>query len=87
MSAEEKHKVGEEEQPRNQIDLNPIRRLFEHPQRHVEPYVTNGQVIADLGCGPGYYTLALAESVGTEGRVYAVDSDEKAIRALEKKGR
>jgi ubiquinone/menaquinone biosynthesis C-methylase UbiE len=33
----------------------------------------------------GYYTLALAECVGPEGRVYAVDSDEKAVQALEKK--
>ena len=64
---------------------NSIRRLFAPPQGLVEPYVTKGQVVADLGCGPGYYTLALAELVGTEGRVYAVDSDEKAIRALEKK--
>ncbi len=64
---------------------NSIRKLFAPPQGLVEPYVTNGQVVADLGCGPGYYTLALAELVGTEGRVYAVDSDEKAIRALEKK--
>jgi predicted RNA methylase len=42
-------------------------------------------VVADLGCGLGYFTLALAEFVGPEGRVYAVDSDGKAIRALEKK--
>jgi len=64
---------------------NPIRKLFVPPQRLIEPYVTNGQVVADLGCGPGYYTFALAEFVGPEGRIYAVDSDEKAIRALEKK--
>jgi ubiquinone/menaquinone biosynthesis C-methylase UbiE len=63
---------------------NPIRRLYENPNRYCS-YVTKGQVVADLGCGPGYYTLALAESVGPEGRVYAVDSDEKTIRALEKK--
>jgi len=42
-------------------------------------------VVADLGCGPGYYTLALAEAIGPEGRVYAVDSNEKAIQELEKK--
>ena len=42
-------------------------------------------MVADLGCGPGFHTLALAELVGPEGRVYAVDSDEKAIRAVEKK--
>jgi ubiquinone/menaquinone biosynthesis C-methylase UbiE len=64
---------------------NPIRRLSVPPQRLVGPYVTNGQVVADLGCGPGYYALALAEFVGAGGRVHAVDSDEKAIRALEKK--
>jgi ubiquinone/menaquinone biosynthesis C-methylase UbiE len=48
-------------------------------------YVKNGQVIADLGCGPGFYTLALADCVGNEGKVYAVDSDEKVIQALNKR--
>ena len=64
---------------------NPFRRLFERPQKLVRPYVTNGQVVADLGCGPGFYTFALAGLVGPEGKVYAVDSDEKVIRAVEKK--
>ena len=63
---------------------NPIRKLFESPQKH-NAYVAPGQVVADLGCGPGYFTLDLAECVGPEGRVYAVDSYLKAIRALEKK--
>ncbi len=31
------------------------------------------------------YTLALAELVGPEGKVYAVDLGKKCIRALEKK--
>ena len=65
--------------------LDPIRRLFEPPRRLIEPYVKNGQVVADLGCGSGYYTLALAELVGPEGKVYAVDLGKKCIRALEKK--
>jgi len=88
-TSKEKHKVEEEEQPKNQINLNPIKRLFgrlfEPPQRHIELYVTNGQVAADLGCNTGYYTLVLAECVGPEGRVYAVDLNENHIRALEKK--
>lgn len=63
---------------------NFIRRLTDNPNKYCS-YVTKDQVVADLGCGPGYYTLPLAESVGPEGKVYAVDSDEKAIRALEKK--
>jgi ubiquinone/menaquinone biosynthesis C-methylase UbiE len=59
--------------------------MFEPLQRLIEPYVTNGQVVADLGCGSGYYTLALAQCVGPEGKVYAVDLDKKCIRTLEKK--
>lgn len=38
-----------------------------------------GQVVADLGSGGGYFTLAFAEKVGTEGRVYAVDTDSKNL--------
>ena len=65
--------------------LDPLRRLFEHPKRLIEPYVKDGQVVADLGCGSGYYTLALAELVGSAGKVYAIDLDKRAIRALAEK--
>jgi len=83
-SSIEKHEV-EKKKPKNQINLDSIRRLFENPQRSVEPYARRGQVVADLGCNTGYYTFALAECVGPEGRVYAVDLNEAAIRALEKR--
>jgi SAM-dependent methyltransferase len=77
------------EQPKNQINLNPIKRLLERdpsiPQGHILRYVKKGQIVADLGCGSGYYTLALAARVGPEGRVYAVDLKEKAIQGLEVK--
>jgi ubiquinone/menaquinone biosynthesis C-methylase UbiE len=65
--------------------LGPFRKLFEPPQRLIEPYVKKSQVVADLGSGPGYYTLVMAKSVGPEGKVYAVDLDKKCIRALGKK--
>jgi SAM-dependent methyltransferase len=64
---------------------NPFRRLFMPPRRFVESFVAKDQTVADLGCGPGFYTIALAECAGPGGKVYAVDSDEKAIRAVEKK--
>lgn len=85
----EKPEERKEEYPKNQINLNPIRRFFEssidHPKRHLEPYVAKGQVVADLGCAFAYYTLALAECVGPDGKVYVVDLDEKQIQELEKK--
>jgi len=65
---------------------NPLRRLFENPRMYCER-VNQGQVVADLGCGPGYFTIPLAEKVGESGRVYAVDSDSKLIQAVERKAR
>ena len=64
---------------------NPLRRLFSPPGRFIEPFVAAGQVAADLGCGPGFFTIALAERTGPEGKVYAVDSDDRAVRAVERK--
>jgi ubiquinone/menaquinone biosynthesis C-methylase UbiE len=42
---------------------NLFRRLFSSPNEF-NSYVSEGQTVADLGCGPGYYTLALVERVG-----------------------
>jgi ubiquinone/menaquinone biosynthesis C-methylase UbiE len=84
-ASKEKIEIKNEEPRRNRISLNPITRLFQDPKRHVEPYVEKGQVAADLGCLSGYYTFALAELVGHEGKVYAVDLNEKVIQTLKKK--
>ena len=42
-----------------------------------------GEQIADLGAGDGYFTWYLAEAVGAEGRVYAVDVDADVIEDIE----
>lgn len=63
---------------------NPIRRLFENPNKYCD-YVKPGQVVADLGCGPGWFAIPLAEKLGPGGRLYAVDSDIKPIRVVERK--
>jgi len=84
VSVEKQDSRGGYERIPNWALDNFIRRLTDNPNQYCS-YVTKGQVVADLGCGPGYYTLPLAESVGPEGKVYAVDINEKAIRALGKK--
>lgn len=67
--------------------LDPIMNRFESPKvmRRIEPYINNGQVVADLGCGWGYYTFLLADLVGSEGKVYTVDLSKNCIRSIQKK--
>jgi ubiquinone/menaquinone biosynthesis C-methylase UbiE len=44
-----------------------------------------GQTVCDLGSGNGFYTLALAEMVGPEGLVYAVDIQPEMLRMLSRR--
>lgn len=41
-----------------------------------------GETVADLGAGGGYFTYRLARAVGLEGRVYAVDTDPDMVEHL-----
>lgn len=42
-----------------------------------------GGVWADLGCGSGAFTLALADLLGSQAVLYAVDKDPRALKSLE----
>ena len=44
--------------------------------------LSGGATVADLACGPGYFTIPLSKRVGTSGTVYAVDRNEVMIRNL-----
>jgi ubiquinone/menaquinone biosynthesis C-methylase UbiE len=63
---------------------NPLRRLS-RPMKTLSKYVSEGDVVADLGSGPGFHTLVLLRLVDPKGKVYAVDSDKAAIERLRKR--
>lgn len=44
--------------------------------------IAEGMTVADIGAGEGYYTIRLAERVGSEGRVLAQDIDRDALERL-----
>ncbi len=62
----------------------PSRREWQDPEAILRSAgVKIGMTVADLGCGPGFFTLPLASMVGDSGRVFAVDSRPAALEALE----
>jgi ubiquinone/menaquinone biosynthesis C-methylase UbiE len=44
-----------------------------------------GDAIADVGAGTGYFTLPLAQAVGSKGKVYAVDAQGEMLALLRQK--
>ncbi len=44
--------------------------------------ISAGMTVADIGAGEGYYTVRLAERVGSAGRVLAQDIDREALERL-----
>ena len=44
-----------------------------------------GQVIAEIGSGPGYFTPRLARAVGPSGHVYAVDPEPAVLDVLRRR--
>lgn len=67
--------------------LNPLRKLFENPDKIFRQYITEGMIVLEPGCGMGFFTLPLARMVGPKGRVVAADIQTKMLDVLERRAR
>ena len=62
---------------------NPARDAYQKPDEVVKALaVKQGELIADIGAGSGYFALRLARAVGPSGHIYAVDVNPDLIRHL-----
>ncbi len=52
---------------------NPLRKWFQDPERILGGRVKEGMTVADIGCGMGYFSVAMAKMAGPQGKVLAVD--------------
>lgn len=64
---------------------NPVRRFVHDPAAIFGDLVEEGQTVADIGCGLGYFSLALARMVGPRGRVIAIDVQPQMLRRARKR--
>jgi ubiquinone/menaquinone biosynthesis C-methylase UbiE len=64
---------------------NKIRRWVQNPQKILGPYIEEGMTVLDIGCGPGFFSVAMAHLVGRSGRVIAVDLQEGMLQKLRDK--
>jgi ubiquinone/menaquinone biosynthesis C-methylase UbiE len=62
------------------------RRALLDPPRLLQHFeIQRGWIVADVGCGPGFFTFPLAGIVGSEGRVYGVDEAPQMIVRLKER--
>jgi 2-polyprenyl-3-methyl-5-hydroxy-6-metoxy-1,4-benzoquinol methylase len=64
---------------------NPLRKFLHDPAALLAPYVREGMTVADIGCGMGYFSLAMARMVGEKGTVIAVDIQQEMLDKLRKR--
>ena len=73
-STQEMHRVQQDSKAYIARLEDPMRDAYQKPDEVVKALkLEEGEVIADIGAGSGYFTFRLARPVGEKGRVYAVD--------------
>ena len=64
----------------------PDREAWQKPDQVMDAlHVADGTIVADLGAGGGWFTVRLAQRVGPNGRVYAVDVQRLMIEAIKRR--
>lgn len=66
------------------LALNPRRPLWEHTQEIIDNLgFKDGDKIADIGSGSGFFTYKFSNIVGNNGKVYAVELKDEHLQTLQ----
>ncbi|MFH0882023.1 MAG: class I SAM-dependent methyltransferase [bacterium] len=61
---------------------NHLRKLVHDPEILLGDLVKPGMTVVDLGCGGGIFSIAMAQMVGGDGKVIAVDVQQRMLNRL-----
>lgn len=64
---------------------NFFRKIIQNPDKIVKEFIRPGDRVIDLGCGPGFFSLAMAEMVGPGGEVVSVDLQPEMLEKVDAK--
>lgn len=82
MNDKEKHICPVERA--NGLD-NFFRKLVQNPKKILKDYVKDGMTVLDVGCGPGFFSVGIADMVGASGKVIAVDLQQGMLDKIKNK--
>jgi ubiquinone/menaquinone biosynthesis C-methylase UbiE len=64
---------------------NSIRKVFQNPKKILRPYINPGDKVLDFGCGPGFFTIPIAQLLEDSGTVYAADIQDGMLEKVKNK--
>jgi ubiquinone/menaquinone biosynthesis C-methylase UbiE len=64
---------------------NSIRRFLQNPEKLLKPYIKPGMTVLDVGCGPGFFSVAMAQLLMDSGKVIAADLQEGMLEKVKNK--
>ncbi len=62
-----------------------FRGLVHNPKKILVSLAGEGKAVADIGCGPGFFTTAMSDAAGASGKVYAVDLQQEMLDKAKKR--
>jgi ubiquinone/menaquinone biosynthesis C-methylase UbiE len=65
--------------------VNEVRKIIHNPPKMFKDYIRPGNFVADIGCGPGYFSIPMSYMVGSKGKIISVDIQTKMIEKLQKR--
>lgn len=66
------------------LALNPKRPQWENTGKIIEHVALSpGEVVADIGCGSGFFTYRFSQLIGKDGKVYALEIKDEHINTLQ----
>jgi ubiquinone/menaquinone biosynthesis C-methylase UbiE len=64
---------------------NSFRRWIHNPRKIFNGLVKEGMTVLDVGCGPGVFSIAMADMVGKNGKVIAADLQDGMLEKVKSK--
>ena len=64
---------------------NFFRRWIHNPRKIFNGLVKEGMTVLDVGCGPGVFSVAMADMVGKNGKVIAADLQDGMLEKVKSK--
>lgn len=64
---------------------NSLRRILQNPRKILKPYMRKGMTVLDLGCGPGFFSIEIANLLNGSGKVFAADLQAGMLEKVDNK--